>query len=88
MLTPKNKVGRPIEKENRVKIGLSIDEETRELLDMLAESSGKTKSKVFKEAIKLFKANDSIVRKKLKILEEIDDNTLLDFYKFYKKQQS
>ena len=42
----KRKVGRPIEKKNRVKIGLSIDGETNDILAKLSADSGKTKSKI------------------------------------------
>ena len=49
------RVGRPIEKEGRVKIGLSICGETNEILSKLAADSGKTKSRIFEEAIRVFK---------------------------------
>ena len=49
------RVGRPIEKENRTKIGLSVDGETNEILNELVRRTGKTKSRIFEEAIRVMK---------------------------------
>ena len=43
----KNKVGRTIEKEGRVKIGLSVDGEANKILNELVKRTGKTKSRIF-----------------------------------------
>ena len=57
------RVGRPIEKIGRIKIGLSIDGESNIILDNLAKRTGKTKSRLFEDAIKLMK---KIILKKKK----------------------
>lgn len=47
----KRKVGRPIEKENRTKVGLSLDGQYSDMLTHLAKQLGKTKSRIVEEAI-------------------------------------
>lgn len=49
----KNKVGRPIEKINRIKIGLSLEGKYNDMLKELSITSGKTKSRLVEEAISL-----------------------------------
>lgn len=46
-----NKVGRPIEKENRVKVGLSLDGKYNDMLKELSVLTGKSKSRLVEEAI-------------------------------------
>ena len=45
------KVGRPIEKQNRVKIGLSLDGNYNDMLKELSLKTGKSKSRLVEEAI-------------------------------------
>lgn len=47
------RVGRPIEKENRIKIGLSLDGRYNDMLKELSVQSGKSKSRLVEEAILL-----------------------------------
>ena len=48
-----NKVGRPKEKENRVKVGLSLDGCYNDMLKELSVLTGKSKSRLVEEAIVL-----------------------------------
>ncbi len=48
------KVGRPITKKNRVKIGLSLEGESNNVLNKLTILCGKTKSRIIEEAIDLY----------------------------------
>ena len=84
----KKTVGRPIEKENRVKIGLSIDGETNELLARLAANSGKTKSKVFEDAIKLLESREELIQSRIRAFEELGDDALLDFDELMKNRKA
>ena len=61
----KKNVGRPISKPNRVKIGLSISEECDSVLCELVKRSGKTKSRVFEEAIEYFKSREDIIYQRM-----------------------
>lgn len=47
------KVGRPIEKENRIKVGLSLDGAYNDMLKELSLKTGKSKSRLVEEAILL-----------------------------------
>ncbi len=47
------RVGRPIEKENRVKVGLSLEGAYNDLLKDLSLVTGKSKSRLVEEAILL-----------------------------------
>jgi len=82
------KAGRPIEKENRVKVGLSIDGETNDLLNELASNSGKTKSRVFEEAIKALKKQEDITKKRIELFEELGDDALLNFEELMKNRKA
>lgn len=45
-------VGRKKLKEAKVKVGFSVSEECAEAIDLLAEESGKNKSRIVEDAIK------------------------------------
>lgn len=47
------KVGRPIEKENRVKVGLSLEGKYNDMLKELSLFTGKSKSRLVEESILL-----------------------------------
>lgn len=79
--TNRRKAGRPIEKENRAKIGLSIDGKAKEILDYMAEKSGKTKSKIFEEAIRLYEKQEDITAQRLEMIEKLGDGAFLDIEK-------
>jgi len=82
------KVGRPIEKKNRVKIGLSVDGETNELLTKLALNSGKTKSKVFEEAIRVLESREAIIQSRIETIERLGDEAFLDFDEYVKNRKA
>jgi len=84
----KKRVGRPIEKENRVKIGLSIDGESNELLSKLSKLTGKTKSKVFEEAIRVLEKREETLRNRIATVERLGDAALLDFDEFIKNRKA
>lgn len=67
-------VGRPIEKPNRKKIGLSIDENTNIKIDYLTNNLGKTKSKIVEEAIHLYYENNLKIKKDLETLHRSKDD--------------
>ena len=73
----KKNVGRPISKPNRVKIGLSISEESDSALCELVKRSGKTKSRVFEEAIKYFKSREDIIYQRMLDIELNGDKLLV-----------
>ena len=69
------KVGRPIEKLNRTKIGLSIDGVTNERLIKLTKMTGRTKSKIVEEAIFILYQKELEVQKKLAELDKQSNGT-------------
>lgn len=72
------KVGRPVEKIGRKKIGLSLDGITVELLDDLALRLGKTKSKIVEESILLYYKNNQKVEEKY---EKVNKEKVDPYYK-------
>lgn len=72
------KVGRPIEKKGRKKIGLSINAEADKILNELVSRTGKTKSRLFEEAIKEFKKREDIINARMNAILEERDGALLD----------
>lgn len=66
----KRKVGRPIEKENRKKIGLSIDGQTDSILNELVQMTGKTKSKIVEESLDLMYKKHIENYERLKLLDK------------------
>lgn len=58
------KVGRPISKPGRVKVGFSVSGECAKTLNKLAEERGVSKSEIAQQALKLYDAN-------LKVQEEV-----------------
>lgn len=71
------KIGRPIEKQGRIKIGLSIDGESNAILDSLAKRTGKTKSRLFEDAIKLMKRREDEIYRRLLEYEKHGDSILV-----------
>lgn len=71
------RVGRPIEKIGRIKIGLSIDGESNIILDNLAKRTGKTKSRLFEDAIKLMKKREDEIYKRMLEYERYGDSILI-----------
>lgn len=68
------KVGRPIEKLNRKKIGLSLDGITNDILDDLSKNLGKTKSKIVEEALFLYNEHNKNIQKELEIIVKSKDD--------------
>lgn len=68
------KVGRPIIKLNRKKIGLSLDGDTSDILDDLSKNLGKTKSKIVEEALFLFNEHNKNIQKELELLNKSKDD--------------
>lgn len=71
------KVGRPITKPNRVKIGLSASQEASFMFNEIARVSGKSKSRIFEEAIKYFKSREDIIYQRMQEYQELGDKCLL-----------
>ena len=61
----RRRVGRPIQKEGRIKIGLSIDGNSNIILDNLVKRTGKTKSRIFEEAIKLMEQREKEIYRRM-----------------------
>lgn len=71
-------IGRPIEKENRTKVGLSLQGSSVDKLSELAAMTGKSKSRIIEEAISMFSERESIIQARIKKIEELGDKALLD----------
>lgn len=74
----KNKVGRPIEKEGRTKIGLSLNGSSVDKLSELSAMTGKSKSRIIEEAISMFNEREIIIQARIKKIEKLGDKGLLD----------
>ena len=72
------KAGRPIEKKNRTKVGLSLKGTSVDKLSELAAMTGKSKSRIIEEAISMFSQRETIVQERIKRIEELGDKALLD----------
>ncbi|MCJ8327340.1 MAG: hypothetical protein MJK08_09600 [Campylobacterales bacterium] len=53
------KRGRPVIKKDRIKIGLSLEGESNNVLNKLVLLTGKTKSRIVEEAIDMFYKNEN-----------------------------
>lgn len=84
----KNKVGRPIEKEGRVKIGLSVDGEANKILNELVKRTGKTKSRIFEEAIKVMKAREEIIYARMLDYEKNGNDSFLNLDELIKNKEA
>lgn len=84
----KNRVGRPIEKQDRKKIGLSIDGETNTVLNELVKLTGKTKSRIFEEAIKIMKTREETIYARMEQYEKYGKDSLLDFDELMKNRDA
>lgn len=82
------KVGRPIEKQGRVKIGLSVNGEANDLLNELVKRTGKTKSRIFEEAIKVMKAREEIIYARMLDYEKNGDNAFLNIDELLKNKNA
>lgn len=72
------KAGRPIEKENRTKVGLSLQGASVDKLSELSAMTGKSKSRIIEEAISMFSERETIVQERIKRIEKLGDKALLD----------
>jgi predicted DNA-binding protein len=70
----KRKVGRPIQKVGRVKIGMSIDGKTNDYLTELSVNSGKTKSKILEESIALYYENNKELQDKIIMANKLKED--------------
>lgn len=82
------RVGRPIEKENRTKIGLSVDGETNEILNALVKRTGKTKSKIFEEAIRVIQKREEAIYARMLDYQKNGEDSLLDFEELIKNREA
>lgn len=81
----KRKVGRPIQKIGRVKIGMSIDGKTNDYLTELSVNSGKTKSKILEESIALYYENNKQLQDKIIMANKLKDDPYFHFRDVLKK---
>lgn len=81
----KRKVGRPIQKIGRVKIGLSVDGKTNDYLTELSINSGKTKSRIIEESIALYYENNKELTDKIILANKIQDDPYYHFRDVLKK---
>ncbi|WP_419763558.1 MAG: hypothetical protein ACNI28_07010 [Arcobacter sp.] len=81
----KRKVGRPIQKIGRVKIGLSIDGETNSYLTELSVNSGKTKSRIIEESIALYYENNKELTDKIILANKLKEDPYHHFRDVLKK---
>ena len=80
------KQGRPVEKENRTKVGLSLDGSTNDKLSELAAMTGKTKSRIVEEAISMFAERQSIIEARIQKVQELGDDAFLDIDEILEKR--
>lgn len=80
------RVGRPIVKENRTKIGLSIDGKTNEILNELVQRTGKTKSRIFEEAIRVIQKREEIIYARMLDYQKYGDEAFLNFDELIKNK--
>jgi hypothetical protein len=66
----KRTVGRPIEKENRTKVGFSLDGKYCDMLNALSKGQGKTKSRIIEEAIAYLYDKEHILSEPISIIKE------------------
>lgn len=83
-----NKRGRPVEKPNRAKIGLSITQDASKTLNELAEMTGKTKSKIFEEAIKIMREREEIIYARMENYQKYGKDVFLDFEEYMKNRKA
>lgn len=81
----KRKVGRPIQKIGRVKIGMSIDGKTNDYLTELSINSGKTKSKILEESIAMYYENNKELQDKIIMANKLKDDPYFHFRDVLKK---
>jgi predicted transcriptional regulator len=82
----KKAVGRPISKENRKKVGFSLEGVVLDELSKLAAMTGKTQSRIVEEAIMMFKEKEDIINARIKKIEELGDDAFLDIDKLIEKR--
>ncbi|WP_418187299.1 ribbon-helix-helix protein, CopG family [Aliarcobacter lanthieri] len=82
------KIGRPIEKENRTKIGLSIDGKSNEILNELVKRTGKTKSRIFEEAIRVIQQREEIIHARMLDYQNNGSDAFLDFDELVKNKKA
>ena len=73
----RRRVGRPIQKEGRIKIGLSIDGNSNIILDNLVKRTGKTKSRIFEEAIKLMEQREKEIYRRMLEYEKFGNKLIV-----------
>ena len=81
----KRKVGRPIQKIGRVKIGMSIDGKTNDYLTELSINSGKNKSKILEESIAMYYENNKELQDKIVMANKLKDDPYFHFRDVLKK---
>ena len=81
-------MARPITKENRKKIGLSISGEANETLNYLSNLTGKTKSRIFEDAVRIMREREDIIYARSKNIEKYGDDAFMDFEEYMKNRKS
>lgn len=71
------RVGRPIQKEGRTKIGLSIDGNSNIILENLVKRTGKTKSRIFEDALKLMEQREDEIYKRMLEYEKYGNKVIV-----------
>ena len=78
-------------KNNKIKVGFSISEESVSTLNQLVELTGKNKSRLFEDALKILAKEEETTRFKLKQMDELGDKAKLsmkDMLEKYYKDES
>lgn len=82
------KVGRPITKEGRVKVGLSLGGRYATTLDEISVRTGIPKSTIVESAIDYFAKRQDIIEARIKDIDENGDKALLDLKSIIKKREA
>ncbi len=79
-------------KNNKIKVGFSISEESVSTLNQLVELTGKNKSRLFEDALKILAKEEETTIFKLKQMDELGDKAKLSMKdmleKYYKEESS
>ena len=81
-----NTVGRP--QKNNAKIGLSISKEAKDMMDALAEATGRTKSNIVEEALSLMKKHQDTITARAKKIAELSDEDYIDLEEYMRNRRA
>jgi predicted DNA-binding protein len=80
-------MARLVTKPDRKKIGLSLSKESQEMMDALVEASGRTKSNIVEEALKIMHEHEKTIAARAKRIAELGDEALMDFEEYVKNRR-